>query len=133
MIYIDTGPFVARYLRSDQYYSQSVRSWEILEKQEQHCFTSNFVVDEAITMIARRGGYPFAAETARLIYSSRGLTILRPDEEDELGAVELFEKYADQRVSFTDCVSFVLMRRHRLSHAFAYDRHFQLAGFRLWE
>jgi predicted nucleic acid-binding protein len=43
--------------------------------------------------------------------------------------VDLFAKFADQRVSFTDCVSFILMRRHRLARAFTFDRHFGDAGF----
>jgi uncharacterized protein len=39
-------------------------------------------------------------------------------------------KYSDQRVSFTDCISFVLMKRERVKIAFTFDRHFSLAGFR---
>jgi len=54
---------------------------------------------------------------------------LRPDADDEIRAVDLFSKFADQKVSFTDCVSFVLMRRHRLQRAFAFGRHFVEAGF----
>lgn len=37
----------------------------------------------------------------------------------------------DQRVSLTDAVSFELMSRASVSHAFAFDRHFEMAGFRL--
>ncbi|MGH7198974.1 MAG: type II toxin-antitoxin system VapC family toxin [Planctomycetaceae bacterium] len=55
--------------------------------------------------------------------------MLRPDAEHELEALGLFEKYADQQVSFTDCVSFVLMRRHHVRAAFTFDRHFAFAGF----
>jgi len=32
-------------------------------------------------------------------------------------------------VSFADCVSFVLMKNHRLKRAFTFDHHFALAGF----
>jgi predicted nucleic acid-binding protein len=46
-----------------------------------------------------------------------------------LGALERFEKYADQNVSFTDCVSFVLMQKHGIRTAFSFDRHFAMAGF----
>jgi predicted nucleic acid-binding protein len=41
------------------------------------------------------------------------------------------ERFGDQRFSLTDAVSFELMKRHRISLAFAYDRHFEVAGFRL--
>lgn len=132
MIFIDTGAFVARYLYEDQYHEQAMVSWEKLKKGSSRCWTSNLILNETITFLARKVGNQVASERARRLFSSDELAILRPDETDEQEAVGYFERYADQRVSFTDCISFALMRRHRLSHAFAYDKHFQLAGFRLW-
>jgi predicted nucleic acid-binding protein len=43
------------------------------------------------------------------------------------------ERYADQQVSYTDCISFRLMRDHRIDTVFTFDRHFELAGFRRWQ
>lgn len=40
-------------------------------------------------------------------------------------------RFPDQRISLTDAISFEVMRRERTSHAFAFDRHFELAGFKL--
>ena len=34
-------------------------------------------------------------------------------------------------ISPIDAVSFEVMRRNRLTHAFAFDRHFEIAGFEL--
>jgi len=86
-------------------------------------------LDETLTLLARRAGYGFAAGRARNLYGSKRLTVLRPTEQDETAAVEAFVKYADQEVSFTDCVSFVLMRKNKLRRAFAFDDHFERAGF----
>ena len=41
------------------------------------------------------------------------------------------ERFPDQKFSLIDAVSFEIMRRNRLSIAFAYDRHFRIAGFEL--
>jgi hypothetical protein len=57
---------------------------------------------------------------------------LRSDAEDGLAALDLFARFADQKVGFTDCASFALMRRHRLSRAFTFDRHFLAAGFEVF-
>ena len=86
---------------------------------------------ETITLLARRADYGFAVEKARLIHASAVLRLLRPTREDELLAVNWLEKFADQKVSFTDAVSFELMRRHRITRAFTFDRHFELAGFKV--
>jgi len=40
-------------------------------------------------------------------------------------------RFADQRFSLTDAVSFELMSTESISHAFAFDRHFEKAGFSL--
>lgn len=40
-------------------------------------------------------------------------------------------RYADQPFSLTDVVSFETMRRNRVTHAFAFDQHFVVAGFEL--
>ena len=93
---------------------------------------TNFVLDEAFTLLGRVAGHAFAAERARVIYGSPALTILRPGQEDELEALDLFEKFADQQVSYTDCISFVLMRRERIKRAFTFDGHFRMAGFEQW-
>lgn len=132
MIFVDTGPFLARYLESDQYHRRSRDAWKQLEKRQQRCFTSNFVLDEFFTLLGRRSTYSFAAERARLILASRSLIVLRPSAEDESRAVDLFEKLADQRVSFTDCISFALMRANKLRRVFTFDGHFERAGFELW-
>jgi len=57
---------------------------------------------------------------------------LRPDAAGERRALEFFEKYADQKVSFTDCLSFALMKKEKLRQAFTYDQHFEYAGFQRW-
>lgn len=44
-------------------------------------------------------------------------------------ALAVMRKFADQSISFTDCVSFALMRRERMKIAFSFDKHFSIAGF----
>jgi len=129
VIFIDTGAFLARYIERDQYHKAAIEHWRRLQSARRQCFTSNFVIDETITLLGRRATYEFAAERARNFYESASLSILRPDEDDELAAVELLKKYADQGVSLTDCVSFVLMQKHDITCAFSFDRHFAIAGF----
>jgi len=132
VIFVDTGAFLARYLGRDQHHARAVKAWRRLGMETTRPVTSNFVLDETFTLLGRWAGYGFAAERARTLLRSDLLRILRPGEQEELAAIELFEKYADQQVSFTDCISFALMRQHVIELAFTFDRHFSAAGFRPW-
>jgi len=132
VIFIDTGAFLARYVSEDRLHALAVAGWDKISRERAAAFTSNLVLSETFTLLARRAGYAFAAERARHILDSGALTVLRPGERQDREALVLFEKFADQGVSFTDCASFALMRHHRIKRAFSFDRHFTLAGFDLW-
>jgi uncharacterized protein len=132
VLFIDTGAFLARYLEKDQYHQKAQRLWKKVSQQGHDCVTSNFVLDECFTLLARRASYAFAAERAHAIYLSDALKIIRPQEEDERQALNLFEKFADQKVSFTDCISFALMKKKNIKKTFSFDQDFQHAGFELF-
>jgi predicted nucleic acid-binding protein len=54
------------------------------------------------------------------------------DDNDLQSAFVQMRKFADQADSFTDCLSFVLMKKERVRDVFGFDSHFVAAGFRLW-
>jgi hypothetical protein len=55
---------------------------------------------------------------------------VRADETLEQAALNLYERLGDSRLSFTDCVNFAVMHGLDIPIAFAFDRHFERAGFR---
>jgi hypothetical protein len=131
-LFIDTGAFLARELMHDQHYEAAAEAWKILADSGDRLYSTEHILDETITLLARRESYAFAAECAAAYLQSKEIEWLRPSLEDYGKAVKLMRKYADQSVSFTDCISFVLMRRESITRVFAFDRHFQAAQFRLW-
>ena len=132
MIFVDTGAFLARFVKSDQHHRRAREAWKRLSRSSWNCYTTNFVLNETFTLMGRRTTYDFAVERALALMTSDQLVILRPDREDELRAILLFRKFAYQRVSYTDCISFVLMKQRGLHRAFTFDRHFVDAGFEVW-
>ena len=133
MIFIDTGAFLARYLSRDQYHKTALPLWDKLRTTHERCLTSNFILDETLTLLSRRASHPFAVEKARILYSSTALEILRPDALTELDALNWFDKFSDQGISFTDCISFALMREAGIQQVFSFDSHFERAGFISWK
>jgi predicted nucleic acid-binding protein len=130
-VFVDTGAFVARYLPDDQHHAEAVIVWDELRRRGGRWFTSNLVLAETFTLLGRRSDHRFAAQRAHTVYRSARAVVLRPDESDEVAALDLFQRFADQGVSYVDCVSFALMKAHRLRRAFTFDHHFAVAGFRV--
>lgn len=130
-IFIDTGAFLARYIVHDQYHKSSIAIWNKIQKSSNKFVTCNFVLDEMITLLGRWVSEDFSLEKAHHIYNSKSILLLRPDESDELHALELYKKFKDKKMSFTDCVSFALMKKHRIEQVFTFDRHFTDVGFKV--
>ncbi len=120
---------MARYLKNDQYHEKTKNLWHKITSGKTPCITSNFVLDETLTLVGRRAGNVFATERGERIYASKLIQIVRPERKDELNALKTFVKYSDQKISFTDCISFELMKRLNVKQVFTLDRHFENAGF----
>ena len=58
------------------------------------------------------------------------LVVVYTTHEIEREAWDIFVKYETAGFSYTDCVSFAVMRRFGLSTAFTFDSHFDIMGFR---
>src|SRR5712692_2682600 len=128
MVFVDTGAFLARYLARDEHHKSAVAAWADLAGTA--LFTSNHILDETATLLGRRAGHSFAADRMDNIYGSQTIEILYSTKADELEALRWFRKFSDQRASFTDCISFALMKRLRIPVAFTFDQHFTRAGLR---
>ena len=129
MVFVDTSVFCARYARGDAYHQTASRLWTELDGTP--LITTNHVLEESLTLLARRVGYPFAANLASHVHASVELDVIYTTREEEQDALPFFKKFADQRVGFTDCISFAVMRRYGIRTAFTFDRHFVDAGFRV--
>lgn len=130
-LFVDTGAFLAKEIVGDQYHSVARHGWNEAELRGFRLVSSEHVFDESATLIARRTNYTFASEWGRDTLDS-GIEWLRAEEEDLCKALGFMRKFADQGVSFTDCLSAILMKRVGLKKVFGFDRHFEAMGFGLW-
>jgi len=105
-IFVDTGAYLAFFHKADQCHQLACKAWQELESQQRIIVTTNHVLDELATLLGRRTEYAFAARKIAQIYASELVVIERSSELDEYEALAIFQKYADQKVSFTDCLSF---------------------------
>lgn len=91
--------------------------------------TTNFIFDETITLCRYRLGHRTAAKAGEILLDPTAVELIRLTPQDERKAWDLFLARPDQSYSYTDCTSFVLMRRMGLHLAIALDTDFQKEGF----
>lgn len=128
---MDTGAFVAKELAGDQYHLKAAGGWKKVGEGGFRLASCEHVLDESATLIARRTNYAWAAEWGNDVMGA-GIEWLRAEPAEWEQAFRLMKKFADQKVSYTDCLSAVLMKKAGIRTVFGFDRHFEAMGFRIW-
>jgi predicted nucleic acid-binding protein len=128
-IFIDTGAFLALEDESDEHHEEAIRfrDQELL-RGNYELVTTSYILDETLTLLRSRLGIPASIDFSKKIRRSQVVKVLSVSKEVEEKALELFEKYDDKTFSFTDCVSFVVMREKGIQEAFTFDEHFVQMG-----
>ena len=93
--------------------------------------TTDYVVDETLTLIRMRLGIDAAEAWWRQVAGSPRLRWERIDVARADRAREAFFRHRDKEYSFTDCTSMVVMLELRLKQALTTDRHFAQMGFQV--
>lgn len=125
--FIDTGAFYAFVDKKDAEHNKVVK---ILKNRNERFVTSNYVVDELITLFRFRG-VPFEKFSLFIdsLWNEEICSIFRVTIDIDREAWELMKKYQDHDFSFTDCTSFILMQNYGMKKVCSLDKHFQVMGF----
>jgi predicted nucleic acid-binding protein len=104
----------------------SAASW--FANNDEPLISTDYVVDETLTLLQARGQKRKALEVGSLFFTGRIARIhyLRPDE--ILRSWRVFEQFFDKSWSFTDCTSKVVMESLGITRAFSFDQHFRQFG-----
>lgn len=115
----------------DPLHIKSLEARDGLFEQGGILVTSNYVLDETLTLIRMRIGIEAAAKWWTMISESPRCKVewITPERTEK--AVRWFFGWRDQSFSFTDCTSFIIMRELGLEDVLTGDRHFATAGFRI--
>jgi uncharacterized protein len=121
VVFLDAGPLVAYFHESDVFHRAALAGFAALERSEGGVFSTSLCVAEAVTVLARATGDHLAAAHAGRKILEWQMEIARPTLAEERRALALMETYAEKRVSYVDCVSFVLMDARGTRTAFTFD------------
>lgn len=130
-LFVDTGAWFALADRSDQHHNRAVDIYPNLLRRYQHLTTTNLVVAETYILIRRALGHQSGINFLQNITASPRVMKVYSDSVLEEEAEAILQKYQDQDFSYTDAVSFAVMKQYGISKAFSFDQHFVTAGFTL--
>ena len=131
-LFIDTWGWLTLRDRRESRHQEVVSYDRDLRLQQGIAYTSDYVLDETITLLFRRLPFTTARDSLKNInqaISEGYLNLLRITPEQFDQAIDLRLRFQDKpRISFTDFVSMVLMRERDMTHILTEDDHFARVG-----
>ena len=131
MIFVDSGAWIAFFDPTDQYHNDAVTIYADLKRQRARFLTTDYVLDETITRLRYDVSHSVAVQFLDLIESVEKTGVLTIAEIDKTLFQEakwLFRQYDSAKLSFTDCTSFAVCQKHKISETYAFDDHFAMMG-----
>ena len=102
-VFMDTAGFLALWDAADEHHDRAIRLQAELAGKRRRFLTTDYIADETATLLLMRHSRAAAADFLQAVITSE--------------------------LSFTDCVSFTLMRELNIQDGFTSDHHFRQAGF----
>lgn len=130
-VFVDTGAWVALALSRDPLHEHARTTWQSLREGGVRLHTSVPVVLETFTFLDRNATRDVALAWRGSLAELDDLEIHPCSREEMDEAWSYFRRTDLHKLSAVDATSFVIMRRHGIRVAFAFDHHFAMVGFRM--
>jgi len=125
MIFVDTGGWYSLFVPADPNH-KTAKQW--LESNRDTLITTDYVVDETLTLLRARGKREKALEVGSRFFDGTLGVVYRLSEDDLFAGWHVFHDFSDKDWSFTDCTSKVVIDRLEIKTALAFDKHFEQFG-----
>ena len=130
-IFIDSSFFKAIVDNNDVFNNQALKIYRKLIEEKALLTTTNFILDETFTVIRVKVSLERAIGFRETLIEMRNvLKVIRVLAADEAAAWQWFIKDWS-KLSYTDCISFAVMKRLAIDRVAAFDQHFLQAGFKI--
>ena len=126
-VFLDTS-FVVAVINENDAFHQMAAGLENDLKQCSHIWITEAILFEIGNSFSKSNKEQ-VSKFIHYCYQSPRIHVIKPDEELIGQALLLFSQYHDKDWSLTDCLSFVVMKREKISIAYSSDHHFEQAGF----
>jgi uncharacterized protein len=126
-IFVDTSALLAVLDRDDDWHPEAATSWREILSLDESLVTTNYIILEMFALIQNRLGMK-----ALKLFQEDVLPVFQVEwinDEIHSSAIGLLFAVSRRKLSLVDCVSFEIMRIHKIKTAFTFDKHFHEHGF----
>jgi predicted nucleic acid-binding protein len=131
-VFVDTSAWDALADSQDAHHELALLFRQEITGRAQLVIT-DYVLDELYTLLLLNIGYQGAVSFKNkldTLVQEGVVAVVWITEAIAQDAWEVFEQFnVDKKWSFTDCVSYVVMKQRKITEAFSFDHHFQQMGF----
>lgn len=128
MTFVDTSAIYAWADAGDPNHRTAVRALQALLESGEDLLTHNYVLAESMALLQARLGL---AAATKLAADAKTFAVEWVDDDLHAAGVSALEASGKRRLSLVDHISFLVMKRRRVTTAFAFDPDFTTAGFHL--
>ena len=130
-IFVDTSGWVALFVENDQNHQRAISIYEELKRQRVALYTSDYIIDETITTILVRSNHRQSMIAGSAILTSSIIKIVNVAPDYFLSTWELYKKYQDKELSFTDVSCLSIMKALGIGRIFSFDEELLQTGIQL--
>ena len=128
LAFLDSSAFLALEDPSEKNHDSTLQAMNELVGDGFGLLTTNFVFDEAYTLILSRLGRQRAVHWGTALKESQLVQVAAVNEDHEAAAWQIILSHTDKDYSYTDATSFAVATRLGITEALAVDRHFNQFG-----
>ncbi|MBI3852658.1 MAG: type II toxin-antitoxin system VapC family toxin [Verrucomicrobia bacterium] len=129
-IFADAGYWIALVHPRDPLHTKAQE--ESASVGDAQVVTSQMVLVEVLSAFAGQGAQvrQTAGKLAQELHSSPSVAVVQQSSAQFHQALALYRRRDDKGWSLTDCASFLIMQKQKITDALTEDRHFEQAGFK---
>jgi predicted nucleic acid-binding protein len=128
-VLVDSGVWIALASAGDQHHAAADAAMHAAVGTRTTLLTTSLILAEVHRFLLFHAGIRPAALMLERIDASPSVTVVFPDAGHDAAARRWLARFADQRITYTDAVSFAVMQSHRCAAALSFDHDFVVAGF----
>lgn len=128
-LFVDTSAWYPLVVRAHPDHERLAAALRERVERRVRIVTSNLVLAESHALIVRRAGVAAGLRFVHLVRAAPNEVVTSTAPLEAVAVHDWLARFADQRFSMVDAVSFAIMAARGIRAALTLDRHFAIAGF----